>query len=247
MKTTNETGHEQNVVNFELQKTIVTTFGILYNPPKPSLTIPGLSELLEKGKLEINAVNMAEVAMKNAIAARAGVLDDFDNLVTRCINGLRIAGVSGQTLTQAEAIVRDLRGKRASKILSDEELAVAKEKGTEVKQVVVHNSTIDSKVENLTKFVLFLETISEYHPNEADITIGSLRAKLDDIKNKNAGLSTAEALLSAARLSRDTVLYADNTGLVDTAMEVKLYTKSVFGADSPQYKQISKIKFTKRK
>jgi len=247
MKTTNETGNEQNVVNFELLLTMATTFGSAYNPPKPSLTIPGLSELLEKGKLEINAVNNAEVTWKNAIAARGGVLDDFDNLVTRSINGLRIAGVSAQTLTQAEAIVRDLRGKRASKILSDEELAAAKEKGAEVKQVVVHNSTIDSKIENLTKFVLFLEAISDYHPNEPDITVSSLRAKLEDIKTKDAGLSTAEALLGAARLSRDTVLYTDNTGLVDVGMEVKLYTKSVFGADSPQYKQISKIKFTKRK
>ena len=246
MKTTNETGHEQNVVNLEQLLTIVTTFGSNYNPPKPSLSIPGLNELLNKGKLAINAVNNAEVTWKNAIAASSRVLDDFDNLVTRSINSLRIAGVSAQTLTQAESIVRDLRGKRASKILSDEEVVAAKEKGVEVKQVVVHNSTIDSKIENLTKFVLFLEAIPEYHPNEPDITVGSLRAKLEDIKTKEAGKNTAEALLDTARVSRNSVLYTDNTGLVDIGMEVKLYTKSLFGADSPQFKQISKIKLTKR-
>jgi hypothetical protein len=246
MKTTNNASHEQNVVNLEVLKTVVSTFGILYNPPKASLTIPALGDLLDKGKLEINAINIAEVASKNAIAARTTVFEDFDSLITRTINGLQIAGVSAQTLTQAKAVVRDLRGKRVSKILSEEELAASKENGNEVKQAVVHNASMVSKIENLAKFILFLETIAEYHPNEADLTVGSLRAKLEEIKMININAVTAEASLNAARLSRDTLLYTDNTGLVDVAQQVKLYTKSVFGADSAQYKQVSNIKFIKR-
>jgi hypothetical protein len=38
-------------------------------------------------------------------------------------------------------------------------------------------------------------------------------------------------------------LYADGTGLVDLALLVKKYIKSLFGADSPQYEQISGLKF----
>ncbi len=33
--------------------------------------------------------------------------------------------------------------------------------------------------------------------------------------------------------------------LVETAFDVKKYVKSVFGATSPQYKQISSLEFTK--
>jgi hypothetical protein len=245
MKTTNETGHEQNVINLEVQITMIATFGDSYNPPKPSLTITGLKELVEKGKLEISAVNTAEIANKNAIASRNGALDGFDNLVTRIINSLRIAGVSAQTLAQAEALVRDLRGKRASGILTEAELAAEKAKGNDVKQVVVHNASIDSKIENLNKLILFLESTPEYKPNETDLTVASLKARLLDIKSKNTELVSADAALTAARISRNALLYTDNIGLVDTALEVKLYTKSVYGATSPQYKQISSIVFSK--
>jgi hypothetical protein len=245
MKTTIGTGHEQNVTNLELLGTIVATFNDAYNPPRATLAIPGLTDLLQKGKLEINAVNSAEIVSKNAGAARVLVFEDFDKLITRTINALRIAGVSAQTIAQAEAIVRDLRGKRASGLLSDQELAAEKEKGNDITQVKVHNSTIDSKIENLSKFILFLASVPEYKPNETELKVESLQAKLADIKSKNADVKAADAALDAARISRNVLLYTDNTGLVDTALDVKLYTKSLFGANSPQYNQISGIQFTK--
>jgi hypothetical protein len=49
------------------------------------------------------------------------------------------------------------------------------------------------------------------------------------------------------RIARNVILYANETGLVDIAGEVKKYIKSVFGGTSPQYKQVSKLKFTKVK
>ncbi|MDD4991603.1 MAG: hypothetical protein PHR83_05145 [Paludibacter sp.] len=247
MKTPNGTGHEQNVTNLELLLTIFPTFGEAYNPPKPALTIPALTDLLQKGKLEINAVNAAGVVFQNAGSARAVEFDDFDKLITRSINSLRIAGVSAQTLAQAEAIVRDLRGKRASGLLSEEELAAEKAKGNNITQVKVHNSTIDSKIENLGKYVLFLAAVPDYKPNEAELKVEGLQAKLDAIKAKNTDTKTAEAGLEAARISRNTLMNTDNTGLVDTANDAKLYVKSAFGATSPQYKQISSIAFVKIK
>ena len=61
MKTTKLSGNEQNVVNLEALIAVIRTFGPAYNPYKSWLTIPGLAELLEKGKYEINAANIAEV------------------------------------------------------------------------------------------------------------------------------------------------------------------------------------------
>ena len=55
----------------------------------------------------------------------------------------------------------------------------------------------------------------------------------------------AEVVYSNARISRNSVLYAENTGLVEIALEVKKYVKAIFGATSPQYKQVSGIKFKK--
>jgi len=43
------------------------------------------------------------------------------------------------------------------------------------------------------------------------------------------------------------LLYTEGSGLVDVALAAKLYVKSVFGATSPQYKQISNIPFSRPK
>lgn len=245
MKTTNQAGHEQNVTNLSVLITVINTFGPAYNPPKHLLTIPGLTELLEKGKLEINAANMAEVTYNNALSARTVAFDGYDGLITRSINALRIMGVPAQTLAQAEALVRELRGKRASELLTDEELAAAKAEGNTTKQVVKHNSTFNSKLENSEKYILLLESIPDYKPNEPELTTPALRNKLVDMKVKHEQLVSAIAAFDAVRLSRDIMLYADNTGLVYNGQKAKTYTKSVFGANSPQYRQIAAIKFYK--
>lgn len=46
-------------------------------------------------------------------------------------------------------------------------------------------------------------------------------------------------------ISRDDAMYADETGLVDLAGLVKKYVKSLYGADSPQFQQISGLEFTR--
>lgn len=48
-----------------------------------------------------------------------------------------------------------------------------------------------------------------------------------------------------ARIVRNDSLYADETGLCDIAAMVKKYVKSLFGADSPEYAQISGLEFRK--
>ena len=40
------------------------------------------------------------------------------------------------------------------------------------------------------------------------------------------------------------LMYKANTRMVDIALDSKAYIKSAFGATSPQYKQVSKLKFT---
>jgi hypothetical protein len=42
-------------------------------------------------------------------------------------------------------------------------------------------------------------------------------------------------------------LYDESTGLCDTAQTVKAYVKSVFGASSPEFKMLDKIRFKGRK
>jgi hypothetical protein len=86
-----------------------------------------------------------------------------------------------------------------------------------------------------------------YAPNETELQITSLQARAQDLSNKNNQEASADTAVSNARLERNRILYQENTGLVDTALDVKKYVKSLFGASSPEYNQIKGIKFKKYK
>ena len=86
-----------------------------------------------------------------------------------------------------------------------------------------------------------------YIPNEPELAVAGLTATLNTMRTTNTTAVNAYTPVSNARINRNTILYAESTGLVDLAGDVKSYVKSVFGATSPQYKQVSGLKFTKVK
>lgn len=236
MRTTNESGHVNNVENLELFINCCITFGIIYNPSRASLKVAGLTLSKQQARAAIDLVNSTEVNCQSAISARITDFILFDPFITRVINALESSGVSPQTLRQAKAMVRELRGIRAVD-------KPATPEGSSENEVVLHNRTFDRKTENLIKFILFLASIPEYKPNEADLTIVFLNARAIEIKALTTECNTCASLISAARIARDITLYTPVTGMVDNALSAKLYVKSVFGATSPQYKMISNISF----
>ena len=84
-------------------------------------------------------------------------------------------------------------------------------------------------------------------PNVEDLKVDSLKTLQADLKVKNNDVVVASIQLSNARIARNEILYKPLTGLIDVAFDLKVYIKSVFGATSPQYKQISKLKFVDKK
>lgn len=75
----------------------------------------------------------------------------------------------------------------------------------------------------------------------------TLTAQLAGLKTANTNVTNSYTAVSNARIARDKTLYKDKTGLYDITGDVKNYVKSLYGATAPEYKQISKIKFTKPK
>ncbi len=86
-----------------------------------------------------------------------------------------------------------------------------------------------------------------YAPNETELQISTLQANLGNLKATNTAVVNAYTNFSNARITRNSILYAPTSGLVDIASDVKKYVKSVFGATSPQFKQVSKLEFRKVK
>ena len=70
---------------------------------------------------------------------------------------------------------------------------------------------------------------------------------MEDLKAKNQAVVDATTPLSNARIARNGILYKETTGLVDVALYVKSYVKSLFGAKRLQLRQISGLEFKRYK
>lgn len=103
----------------------------------------------------------------------------------------------------------------------------------------------DSRIENLDKLIQLLKAQGSYAPNETELSIAGLTTLLDTLKSTNSAAIVAETALSNARLQRNMGLYDDVSGLVYVGKSAKIYIKSVFGPSSPEFKQVSKLKFIK--
>lgn len=247
MTNTSETGHAKNVTNLESLITSIVALETSYNPSRDSIKLPALQALLTASKESLNAVNIAQATYSNAVAARKVAFEPFSKLITRVMNSLKASGASTQVVQSARTIVRKLQGRRASAKITEEEKKALEAEGKEVNQISASQMSFDNRIENFDRLIMLLSSIPLYNPNEAELKVEVLKALHNQLKEKNTEVILPIVQLSNSRMNRNKILYNENTGLVDVALDSKTYIKSIFGATSPQYKQISKLRFIRPK
>ena len=245
MASNSETGHANNVANFDELITFVDGYGKEYNPTKSSIILKALQTKSDNAKMAMNAVNSSVANCKNAIAAREEAFVPLSKIATRIVNALKATDTTTQVDENVKSIARKIQGKRATPKMTAEEKQSAEASGQKVTEISTSQMGYDNRIENFNKLVILLKTIPEYKPNEEDLKIAALTKTVNDLKALNAAVVKAMAALSNDRIARDEELYKADTGLCDTSLAVKGYVKSVFGAVSHQYKQISGLKFKK--
>lgn len=243
MASTSETGHAKNVANLDELISFVSGYGAVYNPSKAAIKLAALQTLSTTAKAAIGAVNSANPAYSNAVAAREVAFAPLGKLTTRILNALKATDTTTQVDESAQTIVRKLQGRRATPKKSDDEIKALAAEGKEVNEISTSQMSYDSRLDNFDKLIKLLASVPLYAPNEADLKVAALTTLYNDLKAKNAAVVSATIPLSNARIARNDVMYKPNTGLVDIALDTKTYIKSVFGASSPQYKQVSKLAF----
>ena len=241
MPSTSEVGHAKNVANFGDLIAYCTAYGTTYNPPRPPLTILSLGTLLTSARNELNSVITAKNNFDTATGDRQLLFENLKPLSTKVVNFLSVTGVSEQVIADAKTINNKIQGRRAGAVSE----APTPEGGTPQKTVSVSRQSYDMLTENFATLIDLVASISIYTPNETELTITSLNDYLQQLQTANTNVTGAEVAYSNTRISRDNVLYTDGTGLVSIASDVKNYVKAIFGATSPEYKQVSGIKFKK--
>ena len=242
MPSTSEVGHAKNVANFADVIAYCTAYGATYNPSKTALQLTTLNTLLTNAQTELANVTTAKNAFDTVTGDRQLAFEPLKSLATKIFNYLSVTDATDQTIVDAKTINNKLQGRRSGTIT---ETPPTEEGGETQNTVSVSRQSYDMLTENFSAYIDLVSSVPSYTPNETELTVTSLTTFHSNLQTANTNVINAEVVYSNARISRNTILYAENTGLVDIALEVKKYVKAVFGATSPQYKQISGIKFKK--
>ena len=243
MTSISEVGHAKNVANFEDLIAYCTAYGSTYNPSKISLQLLSLNDLHTTAQTEISNVITSKNTFDTATGDRQLTFEPLKPLATKIFNYLSVTDASVQIIADAKTINNKLQGKRTGTTAENPPTEGENQKKT----VAVSRQSYDMLTENFSALIDLVSSVPSYTPNETELTTASLTAYLGELQTANTNVINAEVAYSNARISRNSVLYSENTGLVDIASDVKKYVKAIFGATSPQYKQISGIKFTKPK
>ena len=257
MKSNSETGNWKTLSAFEQLIVIITALGTAYNPSQTLIKLATLLAQYATGKAAMDTYFAKNTTYNNATNTREIAFAAVKLLCTRILGGFESSGAKEQTVKDLKHYLRKIRGKRAGSlktISTDASKAISTDATpdatvtTEVseKQHSTAQLSFDSLIEHFANIIEVLAAEATYTPNESDLKVTALQATLADLKAKNTAVMTAYTNLTNARINRDKILYGEDTGIVDTAKEVKSYVKSIYGVTSPQYKQVNSLHFRNR-
>ena len=237
-----ETGHAKNVANLQDLIAFCTGYGTTYNPTKTALKLPQLNILYTTADNALKDVLAKNRTYNDAVNARINAFNGLRPLCTRLVNALQTTDATPEKIADAKGFNKKIQGQRATK--TEEPVDENTPAPTTISS---SHQSYDQLIQHFAGLISVLQSEPTYTPNENDLKIVTLTVKQADMTAKNTALATAYTAVSNSRINRDKVLYKETTGLVDTAKAVKLYIKSIFGARSAEYAQVSVIEFKKVK
>lgn len=240
MSSTSEVGHAKNVANLQKITQQVTTYS-LYNPPIENIALANLQTLYTTATAKLAEVEDKRNANKNAIIIRQTAFENLKSTCTKIVNLLEILGLPQGTLDQARSMNRAIQG-------SSKKTTTPPEEGKETsKTASTSRQSFTQQAENFGILLQLLATIPGYTPNEEDLKLNNLTTYHASLMSSTQAVDQTEAELNTKLIERDKILYAEGTGLYTIAQNIKKYVKSLYGATSPEYTNVSAIEFTNRK
>ena len=242
MASTSEVGHAKNVANLQDLISFVTGYGATYNPTKNTLQLPQLTALATASQTSLADVVTKNTAYNNKVNERVNAFSGLKALSTRLVNALETTDATAQVIKDAKGFNRKLQGKKA--IAATTTLDPNTPAPTTIS---TSQQSYDQQIQHLAGLTSVLISEPSYAPNETELATATLTALQANLTTKNNEVATAYTSISNSRIARNNTLYADSSGLVEIATEVKKYIKSVYGASSPEFAQVKGIEFKKAK
>ena len=247
MASTSEAGSKKTIDNLGELTTSVVLLGTTFKPSNPLLLISAQIQLKTDAQKAFDDVSVALGIYNEAANQREIAYEPLSSLSTQIVNALDAAGASQQSIENARTFVRKIRGDESLNKLTDEEIAALKAEGKEYHSHSTSQMSFDNREANFGYLIDTVAAVEEYNPNEEFLQIVNLRKTKADLSEKNATAVAKEKILRKSRLDRNIIFNTPKSGLVAVANGVKKYIKSVFGANSAQFKDVAALKFSKIK
>jgi len=238
---TSEVGHAKNVANFEDLISFCESYGTPYNPVNPQLEIAQLQTLHNQAKDALQYVHTAKAAFIIATNERQQEFQPLETISTRIINALAVTTTDPRIVKDVRTLVNKIHGKAPTP------KTIETQPGQEIARPTSNSQqSYDKLIDHFAAIIEILKQTPAYTPNETELQIPQLELYREELKNKNTNVIKTYTTYSNAMMQRDHTLYDKIIGLVTIAKLVKLYVKSIFGNNSPQYNQIKSIEFRNR-
>lgn len=248
-----ETGHVKNVASLLKLNQTIATFGNTYNPGNATITSNALNTLYNNSNAAQSACNNAENTWNNATNARKLAFKALPLLCTKLLGALESTPAPQPTIDDMKSLVGKMRGERLTKADAgknqDQQQAIPlpdpNAPPEEDNTISTSHRSYDNQLDHFSKMILLLQSVPGYAPNEPSLQIPALQTLLNNLTVLNNAANTSIANLRSARIARNLLFYAADTGMLDRARKVKSYVKSIYGAASQQYAAVRAIKFVR--
>lgn len=235
-----EQGHVKNVANFGRYISYIIGYGADYNPSIQLIELVELQAKQTDFQAAIDSVTPKSAAETLAVNERQVGHDDLQKLTPRLLAAADASTADQLFSSDVRSIVRKLQGRRTTpKIKDDPNTPVDESK----QSVSASQMSYDNQIGFFSELIDLLKANADYKPNETELKTVSLEARLADLQAKNQAVVTATAQAKTARNARDAMLYNHPQGVKELADLIKKYVKSLYGAGSPQLKQLQALKF----
>ena len=244
MASTSEVGNAKNVALFKDAISLVSAYTAPkpYDPGKDSIKLPALNTKSTDADDVMLKVDQKSPTFIIASDQRKIVFSVIPTLATKVRNAVIASTAPKEFLPNVTQITRKLQGRRAkAKKPVDPNTPPA----DVPVNISVSQRSYDSQIALMGSLIELLSAQPGYSPNEPELKVVGLKALHLSMKNTNAAVVDSHTAVTNARITRDKVLYDPETGMLRLVADVKAYVKSLFGAKSIQFKQLSALKFKK--
>jgi len=236
MASSTETGHAKNIANLKKLNEINAGFGADYNPSNALYKLANMQTQHTDCDALQGDVNTENGTYEPIEDARQDEFKTVKPLVRKVRSAAKTCGAKKNWVADVNTAVTKLLGERAEK---------ATPTAKDVAGTSASQQSFDNTVNNFDKLVKLLASQPLYAPNEIALKVTTLQAKKTALNSVNNAAKSGITPLNKAIIKRNKALYTPVTGLVDVGQGSKDYVRSVFGFSSPEFKLVSKIKFTK--